>query len=112
MATRVFIVVSSSDKEIAAEVGLRYSLGAATKQWMDEVKVFLFGPAEKLAAHDPDVQTRLKNVLEAGVEVMACKAYADESNITGALEETGIKVVYIGAIIAQLLKDGWASMTF
>jgi hypothetical protein len=32
--------------------------------------------------------------------------------ITAALEDAGIKVVYVGAIISQMLKDGWASLTF
>jgi len=43
---------------------------------------------------------------------MACKWCADRMNITGKLEEAGIKVVYVGPIISQLLKDGWASLTF
>ena len=32
--------------------------------------------------------------------------------ISQKLEELGIQVVYVGSIISELLKDGWASLTF
>jgi len=112
MASKVFVVLGSGDREVALEVGLVYPLNAAKKKWMDEVKVIIFGPAEKLAAYDSEVQERLKELQEADIEVMACKWCADRMNITGRLEEAGIKVVYVGTVISQLLKDGWASLSF
>ncbi|GAI50175.1 unnamed protein product [marine sediment metagenome] len=112
MATKVFVVLSSGDREVALEVGLVYPLNAAKNKWMDEVKLIIFGPSEKLAAYDAEVQGRMKELQEVGIEVMACKWCADRMNITGILEEAGIKVVYVGSIISQLLKDGWASLTF
>jgi hypothetical protein len=112
MATKVFILLSSGDREVALEVGLVYPWNAAKNKWMDEVKVILFGPSEKLAAHDAEVQGKLKELGEIGVAVVACKWCADRMNITARLEEAGIKVVYVGTIISQLLKDGWASLTF
>ena len=112
MATKIFVLLSSGDKEVALEVGLVYPLNAAKNKWMDEVKLILFGPSERIAAYDMEVQKRLKEVQEAGIEIMACKWCADRMNITGVLEEAGVKVVYVGPIISQLLKDGWASLTF
>ena len=112
MANKVFVILSSGDREVALEVGLVYPLNAAIKKWMDEVKVIIFGPSEKLAACDTEVQEKLKELQGAGVEVMACKWCADRMNITAPLEKTGIKVVYVGSIISQLLKDGWAPLTF
>jgi hypothetical protein len=112
MAAKVFVILSSGDREVALEVGLVYPLNAAKHKWMDEVKVIIFGPSEKVAAYDLEVQERLKELRDIGIEVMACKWCADRMNITGKLEELGIKVVYVGPIISQLLKDGWASLTF
>jgi len=112
MTTKVFALLSSGDREVALEVGLIYPLNAAKNKWMDEVKVIIFGPSEKLAAYDSQVQEKLKELQEAGVEVLACKWCADRMHITDILEEAGIKVVYVGSIISQLLKDGWASLTF
>jgi len=112
MATKVLVLLSSSDKEVALEVGLVYPLNAVKNKWMDEVKVIIFGPSEKLAAYNPEVQEKLKELQETGIEIMACKGCADRMNITGILEEAGIEVVYVGSIISRLLKDGWASLTF
>ena len=112
MASKVFVILSSGDREVALEVGLVYPLNAKTKGWMDEVKVIIFGPSEKIAANDAEVQERLTELQEAGVEVMACKWCADRMNITDKFEAAGIPVVYVGSIISDLLKDGWASLTF
>jgi hypothetical protein len=112
MATKLFILLSSGDKEVALEVGLVYPLSVAKNKWMDEVKVILYGPSEKLAAYDVEVQEKLKELQENGIEVMICKYCADKMNITGILEENGFKVIYVSPIIAQMLKDGWASLTF
>ncbi len=112
MPAKVFVVVSSGDKEVVNWPGLGYPLNAIKNKWMDEVKVILFGPAEELAANDPEVQAKLKELQEVGIEVIACKACSDEWNITNKLEKTGCDVQYVGTIISQLIKDGWASLTF
>ena len=112
MANKVFILLSSGDREKLLLVGLVYPLNAAKNKWMDEVKIIVFGPAEKLLAYDTEVQKKVKECEKAGVEIMVCKWCADELNITKALEEAGFNVFYVGSTISQLLKDGWASLTF
>ena len=112
MTTKVFVLLSSGDREVALEVGLIYPLNAAKNKWLDEVKVIIFGPSEKLAAYDSQVQEKLKELQETGIEIIACKWCADRMNITGILEKAGIRVVYVGTIIYQLLRDGWDSLTF
>ena len=112
MAKNIFVILSSGDREVALEVGLVYPLNAAKNKWMDEVKVIIFGPSEKVVAYDTEVQGRIKELRDSGVEVMACRWCADRMNITSRLENIGIKVIYVGSVISQLLKDGWASLTF
>ena len=112
MPSKVFSLVCSGDREVALEVGLVYPLNAAKKGWMDEVKVIFFGPSEKVVASDAEVQARVKEILEQGVEVLACKWCADRMGITEKQEAAGIKGVDVGSIISDLLKEGWASLTF
>ena len=112
MPSKVFALVCSGDREVTLEVGLVYPLNAAKKGWMDEVKVIFFGPSERVAANDAEVQARVKEIQEQGVEVLACKWCADRMGITEKLEAAGIKVVYVGSVISDLLKEGWASLTF
>jgi hypothetical protein len=112
MPSKVFALICSGDREVALEVGLVYPLNAAKKGWMDEVKVIFFGPSEKVVANDAEVQARVKEIIEQGVEVLACKWCSDRMGITEKLEAVGIKVEYVGSIISDLLKEGWASLSF
>ena len=112
MADKLMVILSSADREVALEVGLVYPLNAKKLNWMDEVKLIVFGPSEKLAAYDEEVQAKLKEMEEAGVEVFICKWCADRMKITDTLENAGFDVVYVGPIITKLLKDGWVSLTF
>ena len=112
MSAKVFVVVSSGDKEVILEPGFLYPLNAVKKNWMDEVKVIIFGPSEKVVADDLEIQGQVAELKAVGVEVIACKWCADRWNITEKLEAAGIKVEYVGSIMSQLLKDGWASLTF
>jgi hypothetical protein len=112
MATKLLVILSSGDREVALDVGLIYPLNAIKNRWMDDVKLIVFGPSEKLAAYDTEVQGKLKELMEAGINVIACKWCADRMNITSLIEKAGIKVEYVGPIISQLIKDGWASLAF
>jgi len=112
MADSVFVILSSQDREVLLEVGVTYPFNAAAQGWMDEVKIILFGPAEKLVVGDSELQDRLKEAISAGIPVLACKWCADRMEVTAALEALGIEVVYVGTVISDLLKAGWASLTF
>lgn len=112
MTNKLVMIVASSDKEVLLHMALLYSLNAAKKKWMDEVKVIFFGPSEKLAVHDEEVQKMIKDLQTAGVEVMACKWCSDEWKISELLEAQGITVVHVGPIISQFIKDGWATLSF
>jgi hypothetical protein len=112
MASKVFAIITDTDREQALEVSLIYPLNCARNKWLDEVKVIFFGPSEKLAAFDLQVQEKIKEMKACGVEVLACKWCSDRMSITAQLEAQGIKVVYVGPVISQLIKDGWAQLTF
>jgi hypothetical protein len=65
-------------------------------------------PSEKLAAFDKQVQEKIQGMKDCGVEILACKWCSDCMDISVQLESKGIKVVYVGPVISQLIKDGWA----
>jgi hypothetical protein len=112
VANKVFAIITDTDREQALEVGLIYPLNCAKNKWLEEVMVIFFGPAEKMAAYDLQVQDKIKEIKGYGVEVLACKWCSDRMGITPQLEAQGISVVYVGPIISQLIRDGWAQLTF
>ncbi|NLV71779.1 MAG: DsrE family protein [Actinobacteria bacterium] len=112
MADKVFVILSSQDREVLLEVGLTYPFNTAKNGWMDDVRIILFGPSEKLVVHDAEVQSRLREAMAAGIRVMACKWCSDRMGVTEQLEDLGIEVLYVGSVISDLLKAGWAGLTF
>lgn len=112
MATKMFAVITNDNREVALEAGLVYPLNAAKYKWLEEVKVIFFGPSEKLAAYDAEVQERIREIQGVGVEVLACKWCAKRMNIVEPLEAAGIKVDYIGEMVSTLIKEGWAQVSF
>lgn len=112
MANKVFAIISDDDREQALEVSLVYPMNCAKNKWLDEVKVIFFGPSEKLAAYDNEVQDKIKQMIGYGIEVLACKWCADRMGVTPQLEAQKINVVYVGPIISQLIREGWAQLTF
>ncbi len=112
MSNKLFIILASADKDVALEMALFYPYTLAKEKYMDEVKVILFGPSEKLAARDKDVQKRIKKLQEVGVAVSACKYCSDRMGVSDKLEKLGITVEYVSEKTAQLIKDGWASLSF
>lgn len=112
MSDKVFIMLSSGNKEMATTVGLVYPRNAAKNKWMDEVKVIVFGPAARIVARDPEVQKMLQDCEAAGVEVLVCKWCADKLGVSQAIEQAGFKVLYVGEIMSRLMKEGWSTLTF
>jgi hypothetical protein len=49
--------------------------------------------------------------LDAGVMITACKACADQLEVTAALEGLNIEVKYWGAPLSDILKRGEALLT-
>ena len=113
MANKLFFVVATGDKDVILETALFYPLTVAKEGWMEEVKVILFGPSQKVAAVDEHVQKRMKRLQEeGGIEILACKYCSDKWGISEKMEELGITNVYVSPIIAKWLKEGWASLSF
>lgn len=112
MANKLFVILASGDRDVALEMALFYPVTVAKEKYLDEVKLILFGPSEKLVASDKKVQKRIKKLQEAGVAISACKYCSDRMGVSDKLEELGITVEYVSKGIAQMIKDGWASLSF
>jgi hypothetical protein len=108
----IFIIWSSADPEVAHSLAFMYARTARLKQWWSRVRLIIWGPSARLAATDTDIREALTTMLEAGVEVWACRACAENYDVVPALEELGIEVLYVGQPVTRMLKDGWRQLTF
>lgn len=107
----LFIIWSSGDPEVAHNMVLMYAHNALKKEWWQRVRLIIWGPSAKLTSEDEDIQARLGEMLDDGVEVWACRACADKYGVTPALESMGINVVYVGEPVTTMIKTGWRQLT-
>lgn len=106
----VFIVWSSADPEVAHNIAFMYAHNAKKREWWQRVRLIIWGPSARLAAEDEDIQVQIKEMLDDGVEVWACRACADNYGVAPALEHMGVEVVYVGILVTEMLKSGWKQL--
>ena len=108
----VVVIIQNSDPD-AIYFGLLYAARATKNQWMDNVKVIFWGPAEKtISSLPPDSeQIQLLKELQAmggkSGSVWACKACADKFGITQKMLDLGFEVFHTGEAVSYLMKLGY-----
>lgn len=110
--SRLAVLWTSGDREVALKVAFMYTMAAKTQGWFDEVQLIVWGPSSHLLSHDAELQDYVARMREAGVDVVACRACADAYGVTGAIEALGIEVKYMGQPLTEMLKGDWKVLTF
>lgn len=106
------MILSSADEVVHRELSLPYAYNSKKQGWMDRVRVILWGPTEKIAAENREFQEQIRLLIDADVEVIACKACSDNFGVSKELEKLGIDIQYVGTLVTEMLKDGWYQLTF
>jgi hypothetical protein len=110
LVSKLLVIVATSDKEKAL-AALMYAGNALRRGWMDDVKVVFFGPSERLIVEDEEVSARAREISKA-VGSFACKAISDRQEISGEIEDLGVKVEYVGTIVSDFIKSGYVPMVW
>jgi len=104
------ILANGNTKE--PEMGLTYTRNVAKHGWMNDMKLFLFGPSEVTIATDPELQKTVKEAISEGTTPQACKRCSDKYNVSKLLTEIGCNVEYIGAPISEAVCEGYIPMVW
>jgi hypothetical protein len=110
--TRLAVLWTSGDREVALKVAFMYTLNAKSQGWFDEVTLIVWGPSSKLLAGDQELQEYVQRMAEEGVTVVACQACADSYGVSEELRALGIEVTYMGVPLTEMLKGDWKVLTF
>lgn len=108
----LFIIWSSPDPEVADNLVFMYAHNSLKKLWWSRVRLIIWGPSAKLAAGNEHIRSRLKEMMDDGVEVWACKACADNYGVSEQLGNAGFAVFHVGESTTDMLKAGWNNLTF
>ena len=63
-----------------------------------------WGAPAKLISENANIQSKVKEALEAGVHITACKACADQLGVSEDLGKLGIEIIYWGVPLTDILK--------
>jgi hypothetical protein len=111
--TKLAVVWSSGDPMVAHRVCLMYTHAAKTRGWFDEVLLVVWGPSAELLSRDEPLQTKVRQMMDAGVRAEACITCAREYGVVEHLESLGITVHGMGQPLSRMLQsDEWRVITF
>jgi hypothetical protein len=110
--TKLLVVWTSGDREVALKMVFMYTFNAKKRGWWEETRLLIWGPSAKLLSGDKELQDGIKQMKEAGVELVACKACADLYGFSEKLESLGVEVKYMGVPLTEMLKSDWTAITF
>ncbi|MFH1134813.1 MAG: hypothetical protein V1816_01875 [Pseudomonadota bacterium] len=110
MSSKLLVVVSTGEKE-KAYTGMMFAHLSRDQKFMDDVKIVFMGPVEKLLAEDKDLQDLARQMVAVEPPV-ACRFISDQGGFSDKIEALGLKLEFVGSIIAGFLKDGYAPMVF
>ncbi len=111
-SSKLAVLWTSGDRDVALKMVFMYTLNAERRAWFDEVQLIVWGPSSKLLSVDEELQAAIREMGEAGVELVACKACADSYGVSEKLEELGVEVKYMGVPLTEMLKRDWVVVTF
>jgi hypothetical protein len=109
---KLMVLWTSADREVAIKMVYMYAYNAKKNGWWDEVRFVIWGPSSKLLSEDTEIQEYLKKMKDEGVIIEACQACADMYGVSDKLRAMGVDVKYMGMPVTDMLKSGYASMTF
>lgn len=108
---KLLIIVSTGETEKAV-TAMMYVINSLSNKWMEDVKLFIFGPAEKLLVNHQQFREMVQDFLDMNQQVVACRALADEQGISDRLAKQGVTVDYVGAKISDLIHQGYVPMVW
>lgn len=108
----VLIIIQSGDPEMIFHA-VQYAERAIKNQWMDDVRIVLWGPAEKTICGlppDHEIIVKFKQIQAMGgksSQIWACKACSDRYGITDKILKLGFESLHTGIATSYMIKLGY-----
>ena len=109
--THLYVLWTNGDPVTAEKMVFMYTVNSLIREWWEKVTIIVWGAPAKLVAENTGIQEKVREALEAGVHISACKACADQLGVTGSLEKLGIEVKYWGVPLTEILTGGESLLT-
>lgn len=111
MSDKIISIISTSEVG-KARTGVMHALNSLKHGWLEEVKLIFFGPAEQLMLEDTEIQNMLKEYQHMEESAVACKFIADRDGVSEKIDAMGVKVEFVGKMIADYIKQGYIPLVW
>lgn len=109
--THLYVLWTNGDPITAEKMVFMYTINSLIHGWWEKITLIIWGAPTQLVSEDVKIQEKIKEALDAGVHLTACKACADQLGVTKTLEKLGIEVKYWGIPLTELLTKEEALLT-
>lgn len=108
---KVLLIVSSGDKNVIS-TAMVFGIVSFEAKLYEDIKVFFFGPSEKVITEDKDLQSSLSKLIKDGITPVACVNLSNAFDITPKLTKLGFNAIPVGEAIADLVNKDYVTMVF
>ena len=104
---KLTVLWTSDNLATIKDMVFMYTINAKKFGWWDDITLLIWGASSEIAAHNEEIHEYFKIMKDLGIHISACKACADNHNVSAELEALGIEVKYWGIGLTEVLKgDG------
>jgi hypothetical protein len=101
--TRLVVLWTSADPDVAHRVGLMYTHAARKAGWFEEVHLIVWGPSQRTLVGDKDLRAKVLQMARDGVTLQACVVCADSYGIADELRALGCEVKPMGQPLSEFI---------
>ena len=109
--THLYVLWTNDNPITAEKMVFMYTINSLIHGWWEKVTLIIWGATAKLVSEDAKIQEKIKEALDAGVHLTACKACADQLGVTETLEKLNVEVKYWGIPLTEILTSGEKLLT-
>ncbi len=99
------IIWTTNNKHTIDNMLAMYAINSKAYDWWQDVNVIIWGASAELIGTDKKYQTLVKEMIDSGVSVEACKVCSDNLNASQKLLELGVDVKYMGEQLTKYLQS-------
>jgi len=109
--THLYILWTNDNLITAEKMVFIYAINSMRNGWWENVTMIVWGATAQLVSENETAQRLVQEAQENNIHISACKACADQLEVTENLESLGIEVRFWGASLTELLKNNEALLT-
>lgn len=102
--SKLTILWTTTERDTIFKMISMYAINSKRRGWWSDIDIIIWGGSAKVVGEDTQVQTEVLEMLNSGINVMACLSCTDSFGVTDTIRRLGVKVEYMGEPLTDALK--------